>query len=270
MELGERLKQARLEAGLSQRQLCGEVITRNMLSQIENGSASPSMDTLRYLAGQLNRPVSYFLEEMAVTSVNQEVMARARGGYLLKDYGAVLKALEEYRTPDDIFDQEKLLLEALACMSLAEDCLHRGRRLYGIRLLNRAEEAARQGAYCGEAFRRQIALLRGRLEPEKLREAVEKLPGLDKELLLRAEAALERGDGNRSGALLDAAENRETPQWNYLRGESYFAQGEYRRAAECYHRVEEELPEKVVPRLEACYRELEDYKRAYEYACRQK
>ena len=32
MELGEKLKQARLEAGLSQRQLCGEEITRNMLS----------------------------------------------------------------------------------------------------------------------------------------------------------------------------------------------------------------------------------------------
>lgn len=34
MELGQRLKQARLEAGMSQRQLCGDVITRNMLSQI--------------------------------------------------------------------------------------------------------------------------------------------------------------------------------------------------------------------------------------------
>ena len=35
MELGEKLKQARLETGLSQRQLCGEEITRNMLSLIE-------------------------------------------------------------------------------------------------------------------------------------------------------------------------------------------------------------------------------------------
>lgn len=41
MSLGERLRQARLEAGLSQRQLCGERITRNMLSQLESGAASP-------------------------------------------------------------------------------------------------------------------------------------------------------------------------------------------------------------------------------------
>ena len=63
MELGQRLRQARLEAGLSQRQLCGEVITRNMLSQIENGSARPSMETLRYLASRLGKPISFFLEE---------------------------------------------------------------------------------------------------------------------------------------------------------------------------------------------------------------
>ena len=63
MELGEKLLKARLEAGLSQRQLCGEVITRNMLSQIEHGTARPSMETLRYLASRLEKPISYFLEE---------------------------------------------------------------------------------------------------------------------------------------------------------------------------------------------------------------
>ena len=34
MELGERLRQERIAQGLSQRQLAGEKITRNMLSQI--------------------------------------------------------------------------------------------------------------------------------------------------------------------------------------------------------------------------------------------
>ena len=34
MSLGEKLRQARLEAGLSQRALCGGEITRNMLSRI--------------------------------------------------------------------------------------------------------------------------------------------------------------------------------------------------------------------------------------------
>ena len=269
MELGKRLKQARLEAGLSQRQLCGDVITRNMLSQIENGTARPSMDTLRYLAGQLGKSISYFLEESTVTSPNQEAMSQARSAYLLKDYGAVLKVLEDFRSPDHIFDQEKLLLEVLASLGLAENCIGQNRRAYGISLLKRAENSARLCAYCGPTTQRQITLLLGKLEPEKIPETAA-LPALDEELLLRARAALAKGDQQRCGALLDAAEDQESPQWNYLRGEVWLAQGDYRRAAACYHKAEARLPEKTILRLEQCYRELDDYKRAYESACKQR
>jgi transcriptional regulator with XRE-family HTH domain len=77
MQLSERIKQARLEMGLSQRQLCGQTITRNMLSLIESGKARPSMDTLAYFAKVLGKPMGYFLEEQAVTSPNQQVMEQA-------------------------------------------------------------------------------------------------------------------------------------------------------------------------------------------------
>lgn len=63
MTMGEKLRAARLDAGLSQRQLCQGIVTRNMLSQIENGSAKPSLPTLQALALRLNKPVQYFLEE---------------------------------------------------------------------------------------------------------------------------------------------------------------------------------------------------------------
>lgn len=63
MELGEKILRSRLEAGLSQRQLCGDTITRNMLSQIEHGTARPSMGTLKILAARLGKPVSFFLDE---------------------------------------------------------------------------------------------------------------------------------------------------------------------------------------------------------------
>ena len=78
MELGARLRQARQEAGLSQRQLCQDTITRNMLSQIENGSARPSMDTLQILAARLGKPIGYFLEEEAVLSPNHALMEQAQ------------------------------------------------------------------------------------------------------------------------------------------------------------------------------------------------
>ena len=78
MELGEKLRLTRLEAGLSQRALCGDEITRNMLSRIENGAARPSMKTLGCLAARLGKPVSYFLEEDTVCSPNQKIMTAAR------------------------------------------------------------------------------------------------------------------------------------------------------------------------------------------------
>ena len=116
MELGEKLRQARLEAGLSQRQLCGEEITRNMLSLIENGSAKPSMKTLQYLAGRLGKNVSFFLEETAVLSPNQQVMEQAEKALQAGQFDAVLAVLEDYRAPDGLFDGLTYALAALGNM----------------------------------------------------------------------------------------------------------------------------------------------------------
>lgn len=266
MELGERLKQARLAAGLSQRQLCGDIITRNMLSQIENGSARPSMDTLRYLAGRLGKPVSYFLEEEAVTSPNQEAMAEARLAYLTKDHTWVLQALENYKGPDMVFDQERGLLTALAYLALAEEALDQDRRPLAAEFLDRAEAAAKESAYCGAALERQRLLLAARIHPG----LAEQLPSLDAELRLRARAALDAGDGKRAGALLEAAEDREGAEWNFLRGEVFLSQRAYQEAAVCFHKAEQAYPEKTASRLERCYREMEDFKMAYYYACKQR
>ena len=40
MTLGQKLRQTRLSKGLSQSQVAGDCVTRNMLSQIENDQAS--------------------------------------------------------------------------------------------------------------------------------------------------------------------------------------------------------------------------------------
>ena len=120
MELGQKIKQARLAAGLSQRQLCGDVITRNMLSQIENGSARPSMDTLKYLAHRLEKSVSFFLEEDTVQSPNPKVMEAARTAYTAKHYAQALQILDGYQGPDPLFDEEQMYLSALCALALGE------------------------------------------------------------------------------------------------------------------------------------------------------
>ena len=63
MTLGEKIKEARLERRLSQSELAGDEITRNMLSAIESDKANPSLKTLSYLADRLSLPLSYLFAE---------------------------------------------------------------------------------------------------------------------------------------------------------------------------------------------------------------
>lgn len=269
MELGQRLKQARLEAGLSQRQLCGEEITRNMLSQIENGSARPSMATLEYFARRLGKTVSYFLEEDTVCSPNQSAMEQARKHYGEGEWLQALQGLEQYKDPDPVFDPERWLLEALCLMALARKALTEGKVVYYETLLERAGEAGRRTYYYTPALERERILLLscgGVRENAKL---LEQLPQDPREQYLRAGAALEAKDYKRCAAVLDGMPG-DTPRWHFLRGEAAGGMGEYASAAEHYLLAEEAYPAECIPALENCYRELGDYKNAYVYACKQR
>lgn len=135
--MGELLRKARLEAGLTQRALCGDRITRNMLSQIENGTARPSMATLQYLADALGKPVSYFLGEVVLTA-NQQRMLQARQAFAEKRYRAALSILGDCETPDETLDWERGLLGCLCCLSLAEEAAREGRRPVARKLLGQA------------------------------------------------------------------------------------------------------------------------------------
>ena len=230
MELGEKLRLARLEAGLSQRQLCGEEITRNMLSQIEHGTAKPSMKTLQYLAARLAKPVSYFLED-GVQPANYQ------------------------------------LLEGIALLTEAETAIGREKYPYARQLLERAEDLFREAP--GDLQRRRLLLL-AQLPGEDLPGICKLLPTLDEELCLRAEAALAREDPDRAEALLGAAEETEAPRWNFLRGKSLLLKKQYAPAIACLQLAETVYPKETAPLLERAFRELGDYQQAYFYACKQR
>lgn len=263
MDLGKKLKQARLEAGLSQRQLCADMITRNMLSQIENGTAKPSMGTLSYLAERLGKPVSFFLEENAVTSPNQMLMEEARDAFRSGDWGLLAERLKDYRQPDPVFDPEFLLLSRICYLKRAEGALQRNQTRLAETLL---EELGPIGdGYCPQELERQRLLLLAQAQPKQKQEICRRLPSLDGELMLRAEAELEQGDLPLCDRLLECVQERRE-SWYLLRGELYFVRKEYAPAAECFLKAEG----KSARRLEQCYRELGNFERAYYYACMQR
>lgn len=265
MTMGEKLRLARMEAGLTQRQLCGDEITRNMLSQLEHDSARPSMKTLSYLAGRLGKPVSWFLEEACTVSPNGECMERARGAYDAGHFPEVLEALASFREPDAIYDRERQQLLILARMALARQAMEQGHYPYARELLEQAGEQGKTAAYYTEDMENHRLRLLAQVPGTRVQ-----LPGLDWELLVYAGAAVTDGDWDRAGNLLDAVQDKTLPRWNLLRGEIYWQERAYLAAKACYHAAEERYPKETAHRLEQCYRELGDFKRAYEYACKQR
>ena len=63
MTIGQRIREARLGRQMTQQELVGDYITRNMLSKIENDAATPSVRTLEYLAGAMGLPPGAFLSD---------------------------------------------------------------------------------------------------------------------------------------------------------------------------------------------------------------
>lgn len=262
MTLGEKIRAARLEAGLSQRQLCGDIITRNMLSQIENGGANPSMATLAALASRLGKPLGWFVGE--TETGNSAVMALARNCYDRRDYSAALEALDQYQEPDGNFDRERALLSALTLLALARQAVEAERPGLAREYLTRAEPWI-AGGYCEESLNCRRLLLLGQLGQR----VGEKLPDLDGVLLLQAGEALEEDNPQRAQGLLSAARTRNS-RWQLLQGRCCLALQDWQGAAQALTLAEPTFPEETVPLLEQAYLQLGDYRRAYDYACRQK
>lgn len=257
MKLGERLRQARREAGLSQRQLSEGIVTRNMLSQIETGTAMPSMDTLAALAARLGKPMGFFLDEEE-TSPQQAAMLAAWAHWERKEYSQAAEVLAGVSAPTG---REYSLLMCLVSLVLGEEALARGREGLAETYLTQAA-LEEEGAPCPEYLRTRRLLLQGTLDPA----AWQTLPNVDALLLAKGEGALLAGDAERCRKLLEATEER-TPKWYLLAGRCALAQKRWQDAAACLRQAEVAFPRETAPLLETAYRELGDYRRAYEYAC---
>ena len=265
MSIGERILAARTDAGLSQRELAGETITRNMLSALEHDKAKPSLDTLYYLSEVLKRPVSYFLGEDTPVVEGYEALLEARSAYDSGKYKRCAEKLDQI-PEGTILDREKCHLKTLALTALGEQALAEGKIPYARELGKQAAVAAEEDPMATGADRRRIGILRGNTlsRNTQLAPLVQEL-GQEDGLLLRAKLALGEKRFDDAVRYLDAVDDRDD-QWNYLMGEALFALKEFERATVCFHRVEKKMGKQVRRRLQICYAELKDFEKAYHYA----
>ena len=66
--LGERVRSARRERGMSQAQLAGEELTKGFISQVESGLVRPSVRSLQILATRLGKSLDYFLGDVPLAT----------------------------------------------------------------------------------------------------------------------------------------------------------------------------------------------------------
>ena len=78
LERGKRIKEARISKKMTQSEVVGDFITRNMLSQIESGTATPSVKTLEYLAETLDIPISELMPSTG-SELYEDIRGEARG-----------------------------------------------------------------------------------------------------------------------------------------------------------------------------------------------
>ncbi len=119
-ELGKRLKAARLAKKMTQSDVVGTFITRNMLSQIESGTATPSMKTLEYLAGVLEIPMDRLLsgqsESVSLVTGTSSVLHQAKVLYQKEDYETLLLLEDE----NGEFLDELQALQTMSHLALAK------------------------------------------------------------------------------------------------------------------------------------------------------
>src|ERR671929_666421 len=85
--LGERLRQLRVAAGLTQTDLAGERFSKEYVSQIERGKTRPTRDTVEWLAGRLGVDAG-FLESGVARETRDRVEAHLARIESLNEAGA--------------------------------------------------------------------------------------------------------------------------------------------------------------------------------------
>lgn len=169
--LGQRIKEARLAKKMTQTEVVGSFITRNMLSQIESGNAVPSVKTLTYLAQVLELPPSVLLPEAAegtdpdreqntVTPVPAEAAAlyRAKEAYLAEDDTKAYELLFSVEETSPLFDEAQALLARVALRMATARC-DAENFSEALDLSKTAATAAAKGLYASPEIKSQALLL---------------------------------------------------------------------------------------------------------------
>ncbi len=101
--IGQKIRTLRQSRGMTQSALAGDCITRNMLSLIESGNASPSLHTLMQIAHRLGVPVGYFFAADETESSQFEklsILPKIHSAFQKQNFHTCLTLCDSLPCPD--------------------------------------------------------------------------------------------------------------------------------------------------------------------------
>jgi transcriptional regulator with XRE-family HTH domain len=271
MTLGEKIRQARIERGMTQKQLVGEHITRNMLSKIENGSATPSMRTLEFLSQQLGLPASYFLSDFTLSDgTSPDGLDNMRQAYREGRYLDCIELLEASKTAGST--DEGYLLHALACIGAAKEATAAGDIAGAKEYADAADYYNKQGLYYDVKIDAEMSLILAECSlildisdfeknAQDYESAIKNMSYSNRFALANAEYLIRTGETELAKKQLENITNVEAElqsKLSYVRGLYLMHTGNHQQAIEELKQAEK-----------GSSAQMEDYKGAYYYASKQ-
>lgn len=147
LRLGERLRQLRVAAGLTQSELAGDRFSKEYVSQIERGKTRPTRETVEWLAGRLGVDSGFLANGVATDERGRLEGALARAEALLEGLQHE-EAAAEYETLVPASRATGLAeLEARALLGAGKAQMRVGSLRNALELLNAARELVESGSF---------------------------------------------------------------------------------------------------------------------------
>ncbi|MBR2370712.1 MAG: helix-turn-helix transcriptional regulator [Clostridia bacterium] len=278
MRIGEKIKSLRTAKMMTQSELAGDSITRNMLSQIENGSALPSLPTLVYLAERLKVPAGYLIADEGSEAIYLKInnMENIKRAYMSGEYRMCRSlCLGGLDTNDD----EIALILAGCSVNIAKSLFAEGRIRSAAGFFDEAVRYCALSAYYTDNIISEISVYFRYLN-SKISHTVyseESIPrtfdGLSfSDPFCRFVVACEKIENGNDDAT-DEFDDENAYLGSVLEAKKLILSNDYKGATVILQTVLRSENVIITPLLydilcdlEVCCREISDYKSAYEYA----
>ncbi len=281
MNIGEKIKNLRTKKLMTQSELAGDVITRNMLSSIENGTALPSLATLRHISSKLNVPAGYLLangeEEMIYLKLSE--IGNIKNAYLSGNFRI---CRDMCLNTEMELDDEINLIFAESSLAIGVECFNSGALHSAAEYFDEAIEISSRTIYNTEhicaiaaVYFRYMNRISATLSSDMIDEGDADIYAALSDDFSRyaiSFGAIDDGEGEVAEHLAKGLD-KNAPYALHIGAHYDMKNGDYEAAYEKLYKIlvnpykiQEPLMYFVFCDLEICCKERRDFKGAYEYS----